>query len=43
MSTIGFIGGHATVDADALVSFDSGFYGTYFPSLTRYPASSTHD
>lgn len=27
------IGGHAVVDADALVSFDSGFYGTYFPSL----------
>lgn len=31
------IGGHATVDADALVSFDSGSYGTYFPSLARYP------
>ena len=31
------IGSHATVDADALVSFDSGFYGTYFPSLTCYP------
>lgn len=31
------IGGHATVDADALISFDTGFYGTYFPSLTRYP------
>lgn len=30
------IGGHAAVDADALVSFDTGFYGTYFPSLTRY-------
>lgn len=31
------IGGHASVDADALVSFDSGFYETYFPSLTVYP------
>ncbi|MFW6045859.1 MAG: PIN domain-containing protein [Natronomonas sp.] len=28
------IGGHATVDADALVSFDTAFYGEYFPSLT---------
>jgi predicted nucleic acid-binding protein len=25
------------VDCDALVSFDSSFYGTYFPSLTVYP------
>ena len=31
------IGGHATVDCDGLVSFDSSFYGTYFPSLTVYP------
>jgi predicted nucleic acid-binding protein len=31
------IGAHASVDANALVSFDSGFYGTYFPSLTVYP------
>ncbi|MFC5973436.1 PIN domain-containing protein [Halomarina salina] len=31
------IGGHATADADALVSFDSGFYETYFPSLTVAP------
>lgn len=31
------IGGHATADADALVSFDDAFYGTYFPSLTVYP------
>ena len=31
------IGGHATVDADALVSFDTAFYGTYFPSLAVYP------
>ena len=31
------IGGHAAVDCDALVSFDSSFYGTYFPSLTVYP------
>lgn len=28
------IGGHATVDGDALVSFDASFYETYFPSLT---------
>ncbi len=32
------VGGHAAIDADALVSFDSGFYGTYFPSLTVRPA-----
>jgi uncharacterized protein with PIN domain len=32
------IGGQATVDSDALISFDTGFYGTYFPSLTVYPA-----
>lgn len=32
------IGGHASLDVDALVSFDSGFYGTYFPSLTVLPA-----
>lgn len=31
------IGGHGVVDCDALVSFDDGFYGTYFPSLTVYP------
>lgn len=31
------IGGHATVEADALVSFDTAFYGTYFPSLTVSP------
>mgnify|MGYP006283088755 CR=1 FL=1 len=31
------IGGHAAVDGDALVSFDTGFYGTYFPELTVYP------
>lgn len=31
------IGGHATVDADALVSFDAAFYGTYFPSVTVRP------
>jgi hypothetical protein len=31
------IGGHAVVDADALISFDSGFYRTYFPSLTVRP------
>ena len=28
------IGGHATADGDALVSFDDAFYGTYFPELT---------
>jgi predicted nucleic acid-binding protein len=32
------IGGHAAADADALLSFDSGFYATYFPSLTVRPA-----
>lgn len=31
------IGGHAAVDADALISFDDGFYETYFPSLTVHP------
>ena len=31
------IGGHAAVDGDALVSFDAGFYETYFPSVTVYP------
>lgn len=31
------IGGHATVDGDALISFDTAFYGTYYPSLTVYP------
>ncbi|QLH76960.1 PIN domain-containing protein [Halosimplex rubrum] len=31
------IGGHATVDADSLVSFDDGFYSTYFPSLIVHP------
>lgn len=31
------IGGHAVTDAEALVSFDSGFYGTYFPSLRVVP------
>lgn len=31
------IGGHATVDSEALVSFDTAFYETYFPSLTVYP------
>lgn len=37
------IGGHATIDADALVSFDDGFYDTYFPSLTVYPESTTQE
>lgn len=31
------IGGHATVDADALVSFDGAFYETYFSALTVRP------
>lgn len=31
------IGGHATADGDALVSFDDAFYGTYFPELTVAP------
>lgn len=31
------IGGHATADADALLSFDSAFYGSYFPSVTVQP------
>jgi len=31
------IGGHATVNGDALISFDTGFYETYFPSLTVLP------
>lgn len=31
------IGGHAAVDGDALVSFDTAFYETYFPSLTVHP------
>ncbi|ADD06477.1 PIN domain protein [Natrialba magadii ATCC 43099] len=31
------IGAHATVDADALLSFDTAFYETYYPSLTVYP------
>ncbi|MFB6253206.1 MAG: PIN domain-containing protein [Halobacteriaceae archaeon] len=31
------IGGHAVVDADALISFDSGFYASYFPSLSVEP------
>jgi len=32
------IGGHATVDGDALVSFDTALYETYFPELAVYPA-----
>lgn len=31
------IGGFAAVDADALLSFDTGFYETYYPSLTVHP------
>lgn len=32
------IGGHAVTDADALVTFDTGFYGSYFPELSVRPA-----
>ena len=32
------IGAHAALDCDGLVSFDEGFYSTYFPSLVVYPA-----
>jgi hypothetical protein len=31
------IGGHAVTDADALVTFDTGFYGSYFPNLSVLP------
>jgi uncharacterized protein with PIN domain len=31
------IGGHASADAGSLISFDDGFYDTYFPSLTVRP------
>lgn len=31
------IGGHAAADADALVTFDSSFYESYFPSLAVEP------
>ncbi|WP_311172534.1 type II toxin-antitoxin system VapC family toxin [Halobellus ordinarius] len=31
------VGGHAVADADALVSFDTGFYGSYFSSLRVIP------
>lgn len=31
------IGGHAVVDAESLISFDSGFYETYFPALAVRP------
>lgn len=31
------IGGHAAVDAERLLSFDDGFYSTYFPSLPVRP------
>lgn len=33
------IGGHAEADADALVSFDRGFYGTYFPDVPVHPVA----
>lgn len=35
------IGGHATVDGDGLISFDTGFYDAYVPELTVYPESGT--
>jgi len=31
------IGGHAAVDADELLSFDRGFYSSYFPDLHVRP------
>ena len=31
------VGGHAAIDGDRLVSFDTSFYKTYFPSLTVLP------
>ncbi|EMA61786.1 PIN domain-containing protein [Halorubrum lipolyticum] len=31
------IGAHAVVDCDGLVTFDEGFYSTYFPSLAVSP------
>lgn len=31
------IGGHAAVDCEALISFDTGFYKTYFPSISIRP------
>jgi len=31
------IGGHAAVDADELISFDTGFYRAYFSTLTVSP------
>ena len=31
------VGGHATVDADELLTFDQGFYGSYFPDLAVRP------
>lgn len=31
------VGGHAAADANVLLSFDGGIYGTYFPSLTVRP------
>jgi len=31
------IGGHAATDADGLLSFDTGFYSTYFPAVPVEP------
>lgn len=31
------IGAHASIDGDALVTFDTAFYESYFPSVTVYP------
>lgn len=35
------IGGHAAVDASQLISFDTGFYSSYFDSLTVLPTETT--
>lgn len=32
------IGGHAVTDAESLVTFDTDFYGSYFPELAVRPA-----
>ncbi|WP_050032769.1 type II toxin-antitoxin system VapC family toxin [Halorubrum halophilum] len=31
------IGAHAAIDCDGLISFDEGFYSTYFPALPVFP------
>jgi predicted nucleic acid-binding protein len=32
------IGGHAVTETTALITFDAGFYGSYFPELSVRPA-----